>query len=296
MTTDLWESLGFLGLFLSSHDDYCLTQVRQGDRDRYLALLLSPADARGGLAAIAAFNLELARAASEISESMLALVRLQWWREAVEEIRAGGVTRRHPVVEALSVATRAHGLSTDRMLAMIAGKEEELESRAAPTQPAFDARADATAANLIRLSLEAVGLDPMEADLAAASAGVGWAYATVGCARSVLLDARRGRVRLPAEALAEAGVDLDGLHDLRPQPALQSCLRTLAGQAEAKLGRARQRRIPRMAKPLTLTAKLTALHLERLRRRAYDPFDPRAVAAAPFDVWRLLGTAITGRF
>lgn len=281
---------------MSAHDDYCLTQVRQGDRDRYLALLLSPAEARGGLAAIAAFNLELARAASEISESMLGLVRLQWWREAVEEIRAGGSTRRHPVVDALSAATRARRLSADRMLAMIVGKEEELESAEAPTEAVFESRADATAANLIRLSLEAVGLDPLETDLAAASAEIGRAYASVGCARSVLLDARRRKVRLPAERLAEAGVDIDALFELRPQPGLPACLRTVAERAEAALDAARQRRFPRRAKPLTLTAKLTALHLERLRRAAYDPFDPRVVAAMPSDVWRLLPTAITNRF
>jgi NADH dehydrogenase [ubiquinone] 1 alpha subcomplex assembly factor 6 len=281
---------------LSAHDDYCLAQVRQGDRDRYLALLFSPADARSGLAAIAAFNLELARAASDITESMLGLVRLQWWREAVEEIRAGGATRRHPVVEAVSVATRAHGLSTDRMLAMIEGREEEIESSEAPSQRAFDARAEATAANLIRLSLQAVGLDPMESDLAGASAEVGRAYASIGCARSVLLDARRHKVRLPVEALAQAGVDLDRLYALRPQPALQACLRTIAERAQAELDAARRRRIPRRARPLTLTAKLTALHLERLRRAAYDPFDARVIAAVPFDVWRLLGSAITGRF
>jgi NADH dehydrogenase [ubiquinone] 1 alpha subcomplex assembly factor 6 len=281
---------------LSAHDDYCLAQVRQGDRDRYLALLFSPATARGGLAALAAFNLELARAATEISESMLGLVRLQWWREAVEEIRAGGMTRRHPVVEALAAATRAHGLSTDRMLAMIAGREEELESDGAPSQATFDARADATAANLIRLSLQAVGLDPAETALATTSAEVGRAYATIGCARSVLLDARRRKVRIPAEALARTGVDLDKLFDLRPQPALQACLRALAERAEGELEAARRRRIPRRARPLTLTARLAALHLERLRRAAYDPFDPRVIAAPPFDVWRLLGTAITGRF
>ena len=281
---------------MAAHDDYCLTQVRQGDRDRYLALLFAPAPAREGLAAIAAFNLELARAASEISESMLGLVRLQWWREAVEEIRAGGVTRRHPVVEALAAATRGHGLSSDRMLAMIAGKEEELESGDPPAQAAFEARADATAGNLIRLSLEAVGLDPMETDLAGASAEIGRAYASIGCARSVLLDARRRRVRLPAEALAEAGVDLGKLFELRPQPALKTCLRLVAERAQIELDAARQRRVPRRAKPLTLTGRLAALHLERLRRAAYDPFDPRVIAARPFDIWRLLGTAITGRF
>jgi phytoene synthase len=281
---------------LPAHDDYCLAEVRQGDRDRYLALLFSPAEARSGLAAIAAFNLELARAATEVSESMLGSVRLQWWREAVEEIRVGSAARRHPVVEALSTATRERRLSTDRMLAMIAGKEEELESAEAPSQAAFDSRADATAGNLIRLSLEVVGLDPMETDLAAASAEVGRAYASVGCARSVLLDARRRKVRLPAERLAEAGVDIDDLFELRAQPALQTCLHAIAERAESELDAARRRRIPRRARPLTLTAKLAALHLERLRRAAYDPFDARVIAAVPFDVWRLLGTAITGRF
>ena len=279
-----------------AHDEYCLAQVRQGDRDRYLALLFAPASARSALAAVAAFNLELARAASEITESMLGLVRLQWWREAVEEIRAGGAVRRHQVAEALAAATRARGLSTDRMLAMIASREEELESDGPPTQAVFDARADATAANLIRLSLQAVGLDPEETGLSAASASVGRAYATVGCGRSVLLDARRRRIRLPAEALAEAGVDLDQLLELRPQPALQACLRLLAERAEGDLRAGRQASIPRSARPLLLTARLAALHLERLRRAAYDPFDPRVIAAAPFDVWRLLGTMITGRF
>jgi hypothetical protein len=54
--------------------------------------------------------------------------------------------------------------------------------------------------------------------------------------------------------------------------------------------------IPRAAKPLTIVARQATLHLERLRRVAYDPFDPRLVSAPPFDVWRLLWTSITGRF
>jgi phytoene/squalene synthetase len=96
--------------------------------------------------------------------------------------------------------------------------------------------------------------------------------------------------------MAEAGVDRDQLLELRPQPALQTCLRLVAGRAEADLQVARQDAIPRRARPLLLTGKLTALHLERLRRAAYDPFDPLVIASAPLDVWRLLGTMIIGRF
>jgi NADH dehydrogenase [ubiquinone] 1 alpha subcomplex assembly factor 6 len=273
-----------------------VTQVREGDRDRYLALLFSPATVRDDLAAIAAFNLELARAASDLSETMMGLVRLQWWREALEEIDAGGAVRQHPVAQSLAAATRAHNLPIDRMMAMVAAREEELEADSPPTQAAFDGRADATAANLIRLSLHVVGSNPAEPALAAACAEVGHAYATIGCARSVLIDARRRRVRLPAEQLAAAGVDFDKLFDLRPQPALAACLRGMAEMATSDLNAARRHPAPRRARPLTITGKLASLHLERLRRAAYDPFDPAVIAAPPFDVWRLLWTALAGRF
>ncbi len=100
----------------------------------------------------------------------------------------------------------------------------------------------------------------------------------------------------PPRRWRKRAVDLDQLLELRPQPALQDCLRLLAERAESDLRAARQASIPRRARPLLLTARLAALHLERLRRAAYDPFDPRVIATAPFDVWRLLGTTITGRF
>ena len=281
---------------MSADGDYCLTEVREGDRDRYLALLFSATTVRADLAAIAAFNLELARSVSDITESMMGLVRLQWWREALEEIRAGGALRRHPVVAQLASATRRHGLPIDRMMAMVAAREDELESEGPPNQAAFDSRADATAANVLRLSLTIAGFDPSEQALAAASAEIGRGYATVGCARSVLIDARRRRVRLPAERLAEAGVDLDKLFDLRPQPQLTACLRAVGAAVAADLDAGRRRRIGHGARPLTVTGKLVALHLERLRQVAYDPFDPGVVTTQPFDVWRLLWTAITGRF
>ena len=281
---------------MAANEDYCLARVREGDRDRYLALLFSPAQQRGELAAIAAFNLELARAISEISEPTLSLIRLQWWREAIEEIAGGGPVRRHPVAEALQAATRARQLSTVRMLAMIGAREEEIDFPGAPSAAAFDARADSGPANLIRLSLQVAGTDPDAPALVTAIGAVGRAYALTGCARSVLIDARNRRVRLPADRLAQAGVDLDQLFELRRQPALVACLEGVARSASAELETARHASIPRQAKPLTIAGRQAALHLERLRRVAYDPFDPRLVSAPPFDVWRLLWTSVTGRF
>jgi phytoene synthase len=282
----------------ADHFDYCLDQVRQGDRDRYLTLLFAPAQSRGELAALAAFNLELARTRDQVSESLLGLIRLQWWREVIEEIKGGGKVRQHQVALALAEVTRARGLDTGRMLAMIDARDSEMESPEPPTEAEFTSRADATAGSLLTLSLQVLGHDPSAPGLADAARSVGRAYAAAGIARSVPADARRRHTRLPREKLAAAGVDLDRLYELKPQPALTQCLRAVADQAERHLATARAFRLAksRGKSPLVLTARLAALHLERLRRAAYDPFDPAVVAAHPMDAWRLLWSNLTGRF
>lgn len=278
------------------HFDYCLDQVRRGDRDRYLTLVFVPAGIRGHLAALAAFNLELARTRDQVSESLLGLIRLQWWREAIEEIRGGGKPRQHQVTLALAAATRAHGLDTDRMLAMIDARESELEATEPPSAAEFLARADATAVNLLHLSLQAMGHDISDSGLATAVSQIGRAYAAAGIARSVLADAQHRRTRLPREALAAAEVDLDRLFALKPQAQLAACLRGVAEEASRNLAEARRIRPAKPASPLILTGRLAALHLERLRRAAYDPFESAAIAAHPMDAWRLLWSNLTGRF
>lgn len=280
----------------ADHLRYCVDLVREGDRDRYLTLLFAPEEARGHLAALAAFNLELARTRDQVSESLLGLIRLQWWRDAIEEIRGGGQVRQHQVAQALAEATRAHGLDTARMLAMIEAREAELEATEPPSTARFLDRADATAGSLLLLSLQAVGLDPGSTGLAEAARRIGRAYAAAGLARSVLLDAHRHKVRLPSEALDRAEVDLDLLFDLKPQPQLAAALRQVSEEADRDLAEARHFRLPKRAKLLILTGRIAALHLERLRRAAYDPFDPAAIAAHPMDAWRLLWSNLTGRF
>lgn len=81
--------------------DYCRQQAREHDPDRYYISLFAPADSRAALWALIAFNQEVAKTRSVVSEPMLGEIRLQWWREALDGI-ADGTPRAHPVVEALA--------------------------------------------------------------------------------------------------------------------------------------------------------------------------------------------------
>ncbi|UYN96883.1 MAG: squalene/phytoene synthase family protein [Enhydrobacter sp.] len=106
---------------------YVLDLVRAEDRDRFLAALFAPEPMRRDLLAILAFDHELARTRLVAREPMLARIRLEWWREAANEAAGIGRPRAQPTVESLSETVRRHGLSADKLVALIDAREEEID-------------------------------------------------------------------------------------------------------------------------------------------------------------------------
>jgi len=120
--------------------------LRKGDPDRFLALLAAPPGARPLLASLYAFNLEVARAPWATGEPMIAEMRLQWWRDALGEIGAGGKVRSHPVTLALAEVLDPEGAEAlDRL---VAARRFDIHREPHADRAAFDAYLDATAGNL----------------------------------------------------------------------------------------------------------------------------------------------------
>ena len=74
--------------------------------------------ARPALWALYAFNHELVRARETVREPMMAMIRLQWWREVVE-----GEAKRHEVATPLRDAIDAGTLRQSDLLALIEARE-----------------------------------------------------------------------------------------------------------------------------------------------------------------------------
>lgn len=85
----------------------CAGLVQRGDPDRFMAAMAARPAARDVLFPLYAFNLEVARAPWLTQEAMIAEMRLQWWRDALEEIGQGGNVRRHEVVTPLAAVLDA---------------------------------------------------------------------------------------------------------------------------------------------------------------------------------------------
>ena len=85
---------------MSQNFPSCEETIRKSDYDRYAAAVFARKSVRGHLFALYAFHYEIAKTAETVSEALAGQIRLQWWRDAIGELREGK-TREHPVVLAL---------------------------------------------------------------------------------------------------------------------------------------------------------------------------------------------------
>ena len=176
----------------------------RGEPDRYLAATLAPPAARPALAAIAAFSAELARVPATVSESMLGDIRLQWWRDALEEGRRGLRTG-HPIADAVSDAELRHSLSADLLTAMIDVRELDLSGRLPQDGAGLAAYLEAAEGHAFRLALDVLGAG-RAADRALASAA-GLAYGIARSLGRLPMLLHNGGLPLPADRLRAAGLN-----------------------------------------------------------------------------------------
>jgi len=170
--------------------------VRRADPDRWRASrFISDPAARADVIALYAFNHELARVAETVREPLMGEIRLTWWREALDEIYAGGAARRHPVVDALGSAVCRRSLARAPLEAMIEARFNDLEPEALADTAALNGYIDATAGALMALAVAAVA--GVEAD-AVRPAARAWGLAGLLRLRAA------GVARLPARWSAAA--------------------------------------------------------------------------------------------
>ena len=180
--------------------------VRRADPDRWLASrFIADPGARADVIALYAFDHVLARARVVASQSLIAEIRLTWWREALDEIFDGRTVRAHPVAQALDACIKRHDLQRAPLVALIDARMAVADRpRLTPGQATTwaDAVGRSTAALAARI------LDRASPDGAANPAGVVWGLMTLKRAGSIDADEVDALI---AESLKVARVAARGL-------------------------------------------------------------------------------------
>ena len=269
---------------------HCEALVRASDKDRFLSALFAPAEHRGALFALYAFNIELSRIGELVKEPLAGEVRLQWWREAVVGQRPGEA-RSHPVASALADVIGSYGLPLDRLDEMIEARRFELGSELMGSLGQLEAYVRHTSSNLIELAARV--LDP-GADTPAFAGPAGVSMALAGLLRRFALDAARGQLFLPADLLVQHAAVPQDIFAGQSSDGLIVALAHLREVAAQHYEEARAATAAPTAVAAWLPAAPVPLYLRALKRGERQPF--RAVDVPQWRrQWALWRAARGGR-
>jgi phytoene synthase len=248
----------------------CELTVRRVDPDRYFSTLFAPADKRPFLFALYAFNHEIARAGQSGSEPPIGKIRLQWWREAVDEARVGQ-TRAHAVAVALTEVLSRTALDSKGLEALIDARETEVSILPFATLEAMESHAQATSSALMRI---AAGLLGSGGDSFELTHEAGIAYGLTGMLRSIAFHAERGKLFLPENLLfEECATHADALAG-KCGAALRRVLDKVSASAMQHFLRGKAMAVPHAIFPAVLPTALVPVYHARLMRS--DPLRARS--------------------
>jgi 15-cis-phytoene synthase len=244
--------------------DACAALVERGDPDRFLAVMAAPLYARAQLFPLYAFNLEVARAPWVTEEPLIAEMRLQWWRDVVENA-ASGAARAHEVAGPLHSLIGDFGLPVEVLDRLIAARRWDIHKEPHDSLPDY---LEDTGAGLMWLAARALGApegaeEPVRA--------YGWATAAASYLRAVPELQARGRHPLPS--------------GLTPQDLARLGLEKLA---VARKGR---RAVPRDVAPALLAGWQTEGLLRQALAGHAAPQLPEVTKR-----WQLLWQTVSGRW
>jgi len=250
---------------VKTNQDISLAMLRDTDRDRYLACLLSPEDRRGALAALYAFNAELARIRDLVHEPLPGEIRMQYWRDLLEG-NAHGSTEANPLAAALLTAVETHRLPRQTLINMIEARIFDLYDDPMESRTSLEGYAGETASALIQLA--SLVLSPQDATKSADAAGhAGVAQAISGMLLLMPLHQRRGQVYIPLEILSATGLDRETFLAGTDKPRISAAIEAFAGLGRDHLAKARASALSPVIVPAFLPVALAEPVLVKAQKR-----------------------------
>lgn len=248
----------------TADNEACLAMLRYTDRDRYLACLLSPPDSQDSLAALYAFNAEIARIRDLVREPLPGEVRMQWWRDLLEGT-PHGETAANPVAASLLTTIEKHNLPRPVLVNMIEARIFDLYDDPFENRNALEGYAGETASALIQLA--SIVLSPEDAARNAEAAGhAGVAQAMAGMLMLMPLHRRRGQVYVPVDMLSAVGLDRDAFLEGKDEARIKAAIEIFCAHALDHLEKARKDNIPPAVFPAFLPVALAGPVISKARK------------------------------
>lgn len=255
--------------------------VKEHDYNRFLTGLFAAPDKRDDLYTLYAFNYEIAKTRETVSDTTLGLIRLTWWREAIDEIYEGTKIRQHEVVEPLAVIIKKYNLPKHYFETLIYAREFDLEDVLPADLKGLRNYAEFTSHPLFALCSIVLKGSANDDNLKPAGRSV----ALCGLLRAAPHNLQDRHCFFPRDLLEEAGLNEYMLYDGTGHDSLKSVVCDIVWSAEDDIKKVEY---DRDLKPVMAQLTLAKQYLKSLKRCDYNVFEQRFHNTPPFSMLRLL--------
>jgi len=192
-------------------DQYCQEKAVKSGSSFYYSFLYLPSEKRRAITALYAFCREVDDIVDECTEESVARMKLAWWRQEIASVYSAeqGKKPSHPVAKSLVAVIKTINLSASQLIEIIDGMEMDLNYNRYADFSTLQLYCHHVAGVVGQLSAEIFGYqDPKTLEYAH---NLGLAFQLTNIIRDVGEDARRDRIYLPEDELAQFGVSSEDI-------------------------------------------------------------------------------------
>ena len=209
--------------------EYCQQKTAKSGSSFYYSFRFLPTEKREAITALYAFCREVDDIADECTELHIAQVKLAWWRSEIENLYNKKPV--HPVTKALLPHVEAYQLSAAHFVEIIDGMEMDLNFNRYADFEQLQLYCYRVASVVGLLSVQIFGYkNPQTLQFAN---DLGMAFQLTNIIRDVGEDARRNRIYLPLDELAQFNVTEDAILNSQPSDAVKQLLDFQIARAES---------------------------------------------------------------
>ncbi len=183
-------------------DQYCQDKAAASGSSFYYSFRFLGKDKRRAITALYAFCREVDDVVDECSDAEVARTTLNWWRSEVAAVYGG--TPQHPVTQALVPIVKQFNMAQEHLLEIIDGMEMDLDQPRYADFKSLQLYCYRVASVVGLLSVGIFGYTDRQTLKYAHDLGI--AFQLTNIIRDVGEDARRNRIYLPMDELAQFGV------------------------------------------------------------------------------------------
>ncbi|WP_019223257.1 phytoene/squalene synthase family protein [Bartonella rattaustraliani] len=274
---------------------YCFDILRVADRDRYISVLFAPKKKRRALAALYAFNVEIARIRETVHDPLIGEIRLRWWYDTIASGKIqDGIN--NPILSDLFTAMQRFNLPRESFLRYCNAQISDLYHN--PTATLHDLKVYCRETASIVLQLSCQILDPDTAkDFTDIYKDGGIAQGLSGVLRLLSFIQSRYQYYLPDDMLKTVGVGREELETNRVNDK-QKCniIEVMVALSQDHYSKFYEHymTIPKTLKPAFLPLAVIPASLQKAVQLGAIVFQESATLSLLHRYWLITRAAISG--